>query len=210
MTAGTPRRRGRPSRTEAAAGPATRDRILEAAREEFSERGYDKTSVRGIAKAAGVDPALVHHYFGKKEDVFGAAIEQSFAPAFGVPDAIAAGGPEKAGENMARYLFGVWENPVTRLPLLAVLRSAFSNETAAATLRALIEKRLLARVAGDLQVPDPEFRAQLAAGHLIGIAVLRYVVKMEPIASADVEDVVAMVAPALERYLTSPEAGAQP
>ncbi|RII12507.1 transcriptional regulator BetI [Streptomyces sp. YIM 130001] len=202
--AGTPRRRGRPSRTEAASGPATRDRILDAAREEFSERGYDKTSVRGIAKAAGVDPALVHHYFGKKEDVFGAAVEQSFAPALAIPDAIAAAGPEKAGESMARHLFGVWENPVTRLPVLAVMRSAFTNETAAATLRKLIEKRLLARVACTLDVPDPEFRAQLAAGHLIGIAMLRYVVKMEPIASADVEDIVTMVAPTLERYLTQP------
>ena len=70
MTPATPRRRGRPSRTQTEAAPATRDIILAAAREEFSERGYEKTSVRGIAKAAGVDSALVHHYFGTKEQVF--------------------------------------------------------------------------------------------------------------------------------------------
>lgn len=73
----TPRRRGRPPRAESA---DTRDRILDAAREEFSERGYDKTSVRGIAKSAGVDSALVHHYFGTKEQVFEAAVEVAFAP----------------------------------------------------------------------------------------------------------------------------------
>lgn len=79
------RRRGRPPGTESG---DTRDRILTTAREEFSERGYEKTSVRGIAKAAGVDPALVHHYFGTKEQVFEAAIEVAFAPALRAPDAI--------------------------------------------------------------------------------------------------------------------------
>jgi AcrR family transcriptional regulator len=87
-----PRRRGRPS--GALAGDAgTRDRILAEARTEFSERGYDKTSIRSIAKAAGVDSALVHHYFGTKEQVFAAAIEVSFAPALRAPGAVATGDP---------------------------------------------------------------------------------------------------------------------
>ncbi|UKY51934.1 TetR/AcrR family transcriptional regulator [Streptomyces inhibens] len=196
------RRRGRPARAEAAEGPGARERILAAARTEFAERGYDKTSVRGIAKAAGVDAALVHHYFGTKEQVFAAAIELSFAPALTMPDAIAGGGEAGAGERMARFMFGVWENPVSRQPLLAIMRSALTNETAAAVLRGLVERRLLQRVAGELHVPDPEFRAQLAASHLIGIAMLRYVIKMEPMASADLEEIVAMVAPTLQRYLT--------
>ncbi|MEU5733162.1 TetR family transcriptional regulator [Streptomyces antimycoticus] len=196
-----PRKRGRPARTSASDGPGARDRILAAARNEFAERGYDKTSIRGIAKAAEVDPALVHHYFGTKEQVFEAAIELIFAPAMAAPDAVH-GSREGAGERMARFMFGIWENPVSRLPLLAVMRSALTNEAAAAVLRGMIERRVLLRMAGELDVPNPEFRAQLAAGHLIGIAMLRYVIRMEPMASAEVDDIVAMVGPTLRRYLT--------
>lgn len=198
------RRRGRPARAEAGEGPGARERILAAARTEFAERGYDKTSVRGIGKAAGVDAALVHHYFGTKEQVFAAAIELTFAPALTMPDAIAGGGEAGAGERMARFMFSVWENPVSRPALLAIMRSALTNDTAATVLRGLVERRLLQRVAGELHVPDPKFRAQLAASHLIGIAMLRYVIKMEPMASADLEEIVAMVAPTLQRYLTQP------
>jgi AcrR family transcriptional regulator len=201
VTTHPPRRRGRPARTDAAAGPVARDRILSAARAEFAARGYDKTSIRGIAKAAEVDPALVHHYFGTKEQVFAAAIEVSFEPALSVPDVLAQG-PEGIGERLARHFFGIWENPVTRAPLLAVIRSAVTHEAAAGALRSFVLRRLLERVAGELKVPDPKFRAELAASQLVGIAMLRYVVKVEPLATADMEDIVAMVAPTLQRYLT--------
>lgn len=167
----------------------------------FAERGYDKTSVRGIAKVAGVDPALVHHYFGSKDDLFAAAIEVSIEPALVVP-AIIGEGPEGIGERLARYFLGVWENPVTRVPLLAVIRSALTHEAAAKVLRQLVLRRLLERVAADLDVPDPTFRAELAASHMVGIAILRYVVQVEPLASADPEKIVALVAPTLQRYLT--------
>jgi AcrR family transcriptional regulator len=96
MTGATARRRGRPPRTESA---DTRDRILAAAREEFSERGYEKTSVRGIAKAAGVDSALVHHYFGTKEQIFEAAIEVAFAPALDAPGTVAEGPMDAVGRG---------------------------------------------------------------------------------------------------------------
>ncbi|MEV6652605.1 TetR family transcriptional regulator [Streptomyces sp. NPDC051219] len=197
----TPRRRGRPARTDADSGPGARERILAAARTEFAERGYDKTSVRGIAKAAGVDPALVHHYFGTKDEVFAAAIEVSFEPALVIP-AVLGEGTEGIGERLARYFIGVWENPATRAPLLAIIRSALTHEAAAKVLRGFVLRRLLERVAADLKVPDPKFRAELAASHMIGIAILRYVIKVEPLASADPEDIVAMVAPTLQRYLT--------
>jgi hypothetical protein len=127
----------------------------------------------------------------------------SFAPAMTMPEAIAGGGAD-VGERMARFMFAVWENPVSRQPLLAIMRSALTNDTAATVLRGLIERRLLQRVAGELQVADPKFRVQMAAGHLIGIAMLRYVIKMEPVASAEVEEIIAMVAPTLQRYLTQP------
>ncbi|MFF8604251.1 TetR family transcriptional regulator [Streptomyces sp. NPDC015232] len=197
-----PRRRGRPSRTAAEeSGPGARDRILEAARGQFAERGYDKTSVRGIAKAAGVDPALVHHYFGTKDEVFAAAIEVSFEPAAVVP-AIVGGPRETIGERLARFFIGVWENPATRAPLLAIIRSALTHEAAATVLRGFVLRRLLERIAAELDVPDPRFRAELAASHMIGIAILRYVIRVEPLASADPEAIVAQVAPTLQRYLT--------
>ncbi len=196
-----PRRRGRPSRTESAAGPGARERILAAARTEFAERGYDKTSIRGIAKAAQVDPALVHHYFGTKEQVFGAAIEVSFEPALHLPDLLARGA-DGIGERFARYFLGIWENPATRAPLLAVIRSAMTHDTAAKVLRGFVLRRMLERVAAELAVPEPRFRAELAAAQLVGIAMLRYVIQVEPLATADTEDIVRTVAPTLQRYLT--------
>ncbi|WP_333770583.1 TetR/AcrR family transcriptional regulator [Streptomyces sp. IBSBF 2435] len=202
---GPPRRRGRPAGTRSGDAAGTRERILAAAREEFSARGYDRTSVRSIGKAAGVDAALVHHYFGTKEQVFAAAVEVSFGPALELPGAMAAGGPDGMGERLARFMLGVWENPVTRGPLLAIIRSAVTNERAAAVFRGLISRKVLARVAGELRVADPEFRVQLAAAQLVGIIMLRYVVKVEPIASAAAEDLVAVVAPTLQRYLTDPD-----
>ncbi|MGW2650575.1 TetR/AcrR family transcriptional regulator [Streptomyces sp. NPDC001393] len=195
----TARRRGRPPRAESG---DTRDRILSAARAEFSERGYEKTSVRGIAKAAGVDSALVHHYFGTKEQVFEAAIAVAFAPALNAPDAVAAGSLDGVGERLTRFIFGVWENPTTRTPLLAIVRSAVNNETAAAVFRRLIASQLLRRIAARVDLPDPELRAELAAAQLVGAAMMRYVIKLEPLASADLEQIIARVAPVVQHHLT--------
>ncbi|MGW2567723.1 TetR/AcrR family transcriptional regulator [Streptomyces sp. NPDC001537] len=195
------RRRGRRPRTESA---DTRDRILTVAREEFSERGYEKTSVRGIAKAAGVDSALVHHYFGTKEQVFEAAIEVAFAPALNAPEALAEGPADGVGERLTRFIFGIWENPTTRTPLLAIVRSAVNNEAAAAVFRRLVASQLLRRVAAQLDRPDAELRAELAAAQLVGCAMLRYVIKVDPLASADVEQIIARVAPVVQGHLTGP------
>ncbi|MET8449501.1 TetR family transcriptional regulator [Streptomyces sp. NPDC005209] len=201
MTDTGARRRGRPPRTESG---ETRDRILAVAREEFSERGYDKASVRGIAKAAGVDSALVHHYFGTKEQVFAAAIEVAFAPALNAPTTVADGPVDAVGERLTRFVFGIWENPTTRTPLLAILRSAVNNDTAAAVFRRLVAAQLLRRIAVQLDLPDAELRAELAAAQLVGCAMLRYVIKLEPLASADLEQIVARVAPVVQGHLTGP------
>ncbi|ANP48684.1 AcrR family transcriptional regulator [Streptomyces griseochromogenes] len=201
MSGTTARRRGRPPRAESA---DTRDRILTAAREEFSERGYEKTSVRGIAKSAGVDSALVHHYFGTKEQIFEAAIAVAFAPALDAPNAVADGPLEGVGERLTRFVFGVWDNPTTRAPLLAILRSAVNNETAAAVFRRLVATQLLRRVAAQVDLPDAELRAELAAAQIVGTAMMRYVIKLEPLASADLEQIITRVAPVVQRHLTQP------
>ena len=202
--AAAPRRRGRPSRTETETGPATRDRIIQAARDEFSERGYEKASVRGIAKAAGVDSALVHHYFGTKEQVFEAAVTVAFALAFEEPVAVEEGPLDEVGERLTRFVLGVWENPATRAPLLAVVRSAVNHDTAAAVFRRLVATQLLGRIARRIDLPDAELRAELAAAQLVGIAMLRYVIKVEPLASADPERIVTRVAPVVQGHLTGP------
>jgi AcrR family transcriptional regulator len=160
--------------------------------------------VRGIARAAGVDSALVHHYFGTKDEIFAASVEVSFEPAL-TPEALealAGHGPDGIGERIARYFFSVWENPATRGPLLAVVRSALTHEAAAKVLRGFVLRRLLERIAADLDVPDPTFRAELAVSHMVGLAIVRYVLQAEPLASAPVDDIVALVAPTLQRYLT--------
>ncbi|MFG2327823.1 TetR family transcriptional regulator [Streptomyces sp. NPDC048568] len=200
-TGGTTRRRGRPPRTESA---GTRDRILSTAREEFSEHGYEKTSVRGIAKAAGVDAALVHHYFGTKEQIFEAAIEVAFAPALEAPAAIVDAPLDRVGEQLTRFIIGVWENPTTRKPVLAIVRSAVNNDTAAAVFRRLIATQVMQRVAARLDAPDAELRVELAAAQLVGCAMLRYVIKVEPLASADPEQIVARLAPVVQGHLTGP------
>jgi AcrR family transcriptional regulator len=193
------RRRGRPPRTESA---DTRDRILDAAREQFSERGYDQTSVRGIAKAAGVDSALVHHYFGTKEQVFEAAVEVAFAPALKSRDVMLETPLDAIGERMTRVIFGLWENPVTRKPLLAIVRSAVNNEAAASVFRRLVTAQLMRRIAGEIESPDAELRVALAAAQLVGVAMMRYVIKIEPIASVDVEQIIGRVASVVQGHLT--------
>ncbi|WP_306318633.1 MULTISPECIES: TetR family transcriptional regulator [unclassified Streptomyces] len=203
MTAQPVRRRGRPSRTESG---DTRTRILDVAREEFAARGYDKASVRGIAKAAGVDSALVHHYFGTKEQVFAASVEMVLAPALQVPDAMEEGPLEEAGERMTRFFFGVWESPATRVPLLAILRSAVNNDVAAGVLRRLVASRMLARIAERVDLPEgeAELRVTLAAAQLVGVAMIRYVMRVEPLASTDVERVIERIAPVVQLHLTAP------
>ncbi|ANJ08782.1 TetR family transcriptional regulator [Streptomyces parvulus] len=198
---GTTRRRGRPPRAESG---DTRDRILDTAREEFSERGFEKTSVRGIAKAAGVDAALVHHYFGTKEQIFEAAIEVAFAPALEAPTAIGDGPLDRVGEQLTRFIFGIWENPTTRKPVLAIVRSAVNNDAAATVFRRLIATQVMQRVAARLDAPDAELRVELAAAQLVGCAMLRYVIRVEPLASADPERIVARLAPVVQGHLTGP------
>ncbi|CCK28384.1 transcriptional regulator [Streptomyces davaonensis JCM 4913] len=200
-TAAPRRGRGRRTRSESA---DTRARILAVAREEFSERGYEKTSVRGIAKAAGVDSALVHHYFGTKEQIFEAAVEVAFAPAFRARDTVVDGPLDGVGERLTRMIFGLWENPVTRAPLLAIVRSAVNNESAAAVFRKLISAQLLRRIVEQLDLPDADLRTELAAAQLVGVAMMRYVIKIEPIASADPEQIIARVAPVVQGHLTNP------
>lgn len=192
------RGRGRP-----AGGGDTAALIVEAARREFSAQGYDGASMRGIARAAGVDPALVHHYFPGKEALFVAAMQLPFNPAEALPALFAdAAGPDEVAERLVRFIFSIWRDADSRAPFLALLRSATGSETGAAMMRSFVAQALVARVAEQLPpAPDLELRVNLAAAHIIGVTLMRYVVRVEPIASAAEEDVVARILPAIRGYL---------
>ncbi|TDD69545.1 TetR/AcrR family transcriptional regulator [Jiangella aurantiaca] len=191
--------RGRSGRRRGA--PDTKGEILAAARQVFGERGYDGASVRAIAAAAGVDPALVHHYFGTKEKLFLAAMDIPFDPsaiAGAIMDDTSGAG---IGERAIRTFLAVWGQPAGRAPILALLRSAMQNEAAARLLRQFVTRAILGRVLSIFEgVPNGALRAEAMVSHLIGLAIVRYVVKLEPIASVPDEDLVRLIAPVLQRY----------
>jgi AcrR family transcriptional regulator len=191
-----PARRG-PGRP--ADGGDRRTAIVAAARAEFAAKGYAAASVRGIAREAGVDPALVHHYFGTKEQVFVAAMELPFDPAERLPEVLA-GDPAQLGERLVRLFVSIWDEPDFRAPMLGLLRSAMTGEQGATMLREFVGGALLGRVAAALGDVDP-LRVQAAAAQMVGVVLLRHVVRLEPIASASQEDLVALVAPVVQRHL---------
>jgi AcrR family transcriptional regulator len=179
----------------------TREAILDAARSAFAQLGYQASTIRGIAESASVDPALVHHYFGTKERLFVEALQFPIRPDEFVPTLLA-GDRRTIGERLARLAVSVWESPPGRRALLGILRSAMTNERAAIMLREFVAEALVGRVAESLGVPDARLRASLVASQLIGMAIGRYVIRVEPLASADPEHLVAWLAPTFQRYLT--------
>jgi AcrR family transcriptional regulator len=183
--------------------PATRQVVLDTARRMFADAGYDKTSVRDIAAGAGVDPALIRHYFGSKVELFRATMGWPFAPAQ-VAAQIAGGDRGEMGARLARVFFGVWEQPDTRAPLLAILRGAATHEESATLVRQFIQGQLYRQMADELAGPDADLRIDLAMSQLLGIAYLRHILRVEPIASTPVEDLIARVAPALTAHLVGP------
>jgi len=197
-TAPPARRPGHTGRRPGDSG--AREAILAAARLEFGEAGYDGATIRGIAAAAGVDPALVHHYFGAKDQLFESAIELPVSPATLLP-ALLSADRASLGEQIVRRFLTVWEDPANWPVFMAMLRSVISNEQAAELVRRLLVKDVFGPIATALGVRDAELRATLAGSQIIGLALMRYVGRVEPLASADVETVAAAVGPTLQRYL---------
>ena len=176
--------------------------MLAAARAAFAERGYDGASIRAIAGAADVDPALVHHYFGTKDKLFLASMNSPFDPAEMVPKALA-GPREQAGERLIRLVLSVWDSPAGTAAL-ALVRSAMSNEWTARLMREFVVTQVLRRAVSELSMDEAEapLRASLLATQIAGLIVVRYILKVEPVASADPETLVRVIAPNVQRYLT--------
>jgi AcrR family transcriptional regulator len=192
------KRLGRP-----AGSPPNRQAILESARLQFVEHGYEGATVRRIAAAAGVDPALVHHYFGSKDDLLLAVVQPAAEAAF--PDDLA-GGLDGLGESLLRATFEVHEaiHGSGSQTLAELIRAAAVHEGAARLLREGAAIGQIGRLIERLNLSHPRLRAALVASELYGLAVARFVVRIEPIASASAESVISWYAPTIQRYLTEP------
>jgi AcrR family transcriptional regulator len=183
--------------------PDTRAEILAAARTLFAARGFAGASIRAIAADAGVDPSLVHHYFGTKDDLFVAALELPVDPRVAMLPVLE-GGIDGAGERLLRVFVSVWDDEHARLALLGLVRGVFEP-----TGRQLLRDGLLGVVLGPIApalgiVDDPQRRISLVASQMIGLVMLRYVLEVEPLASMDSELLVSTYAPTLQRYLSDP------
>jgi AcrR family transcriptional regulator len=200
MTREAPRRRHGGHSGRRPGANRTREAILLSARECFAAGGFDHATIRDIGARAGVDPALVHHYFGTKERLFEAALELPLDPAVLLPQLIK-GDRARIGEQVVRRFLYAWEAPENRPIFLAMLRSVVGDERAATMVRDLLTRAVFAPLAMVLDVPDARLRANLVGTQLIGLALARYVGRIEPLASSDIETIVAAVAPAVQQYL---------
>ncbi|CAN5759639.1 TetR family transcriptional regulator [soil metagenome] len=177
----------------------TRNDILEAARTTFSEVGYDRATFRRIAKIAGVDPALVTYYYGKKQDLFAAAVRLPMRPDQAIAE-VFRGTPAEMAEKLAHVFFSTWEVPESREALIGQLRMAFATGQPVA-MREFIVEAVLSRADQLLVGPRATLRLELVASHLLGLAILRYVLMLEPVASTPIDELIAEVAPHLAGYL---------
>jgi len=178
----------------------TREEIIDAARTEFAAKGYDRTTFRAVATRAEVDPMLLVHYFTNKDGLFRAAMA--------LPDdladrwAVVTGGPiETLGHEVAAFYLSLWDSPETSAQLRAVLTSAASNDNAAAIMRDVLADKLLARLAERLPGRDAFTRAGLIAGHLVGVALMRYVLAVPDLARPSTASLVKRLGPTLQTYV---------
>jgi AcrR family transcriptional regulator len=179
----------------------SRQAILDAARARFAGDGYVATTIRQVAADAGVDASLVMQFFRSKDELFAAVM--SIAPetltllssAFDGPD-------EQLGERVVRAFLTAWEGaPQDSHPLMAMLRGAVVNEQANTQLREFIQARLLKAV-GPAATDDAVLRAGLASSMLVGLIVGRRIVGVPTLVEADVDALVAVVAPAIQSVLS--------
>jgi AcrR family transcriptional regulator len=179
----------------------TRDRILASARELFARNGIDKTSIRAVAAGAGVDPALVHHYYGTKQQLFAAAIHipidpmQIIGPMRETP-------VSELGLKLPSVLLPLWDSELGS-GFIATLRSLLAGSEVS-LVRSFLQEVIAAEVGS--RVDDPPgsgmIRVQFVASQLVGVVMARYILELEPFASLPVEQIAETIAPNLQRYLT--------
>ena len=190
----------------------TREAILDAARRRFGEQGYDGATIRGIAADAGVNPALVHHFYGTKERLFAAAMRLPVVPSDIITSVLGAErdrlGDEflpRIGEVLTGTMLRAWDVADIRTAFIGLLRSAATSEQGVTMLREFVTSTILAsliQVAGLSDDEEGRYRATLVASQVVGLGFARYVLGLEPLASATTEDLVAAIGPTMQRYLT--------
>ena len=191
----------RPGRRPGESG--TRESIARAARRLFAEQGYDRTTLRAVAAEAGVDPALVVHFFGSKQALFLSVVELPFEPAEALPEVLA-GGRDAVGLRFARFVVGVLEDPEARNRITGIVRAAASEPEAARVMRELLSARIIGPLSESLGADDARLRATLTGSQVVGLVMARVVVRVEPLASLEPEALVRAVAPTFQRYLAEP------
>lgn len=192
-----PRRRGRPPKE---AGNDARARIEKAASEEFAERGYEAASLRSVARRAGVDASLVHHYFDGKAALFASTMKTPLRPDR-LLDTALAGPVEQTGERLARALLEAWDTPAMAAFGVPMLRTVIGHSAGSRVIKEFVMREVVRRIAAHLGTPDAELRATLAASQLLGVIVVRYAVGFDPLASAPLEEVVARIGPVVQAHL---------
>jgi AcrR family transcriptional regulator len=187
--------------------PDARQAVLDAARELFAELGFERTTMRAVGTRAGVDPALIYHYFGAKDGLLAAVVE----PPVDLASVLAglADHPGAAGEEIVRRVVGLWENnPDLRKRMLAMLRTALSHEHAARLLRDMLSSWLLGGLGDVLAEDRRELRAALVGAQMGGLMLARYLLRVPGAAAASPEDLALAIGPTVQRYLTGPLAPA--
>lgn len=186
----------RPRRGRRAGDSDAREQILAAARELFAEHGFDGTTLRAVARRAGVDGALPSYHFGSKGALFAATLELPVSPREALAGVLAEAEHDEIAERLLTTLVGVWD-VVGGGPLAALLRSATSQDQ---LLHGFVQSEILPLLRTAIRGEDAELRAAGAASQVMGLVMARYVLGVEPLASAPPERVVAIVAPSLQRY----------
>jgi len=183
----------------------TRQAILEAARSAFAAHGYDRTTIRAVARTAGVDASMVMRYFGSKAGLFTAAATANLQ----VPDLTAVPEPER-GEVLVRYLVERWEDPASGEGLMLLLRTAATSDEVAAQLQAVLGQLIAGPIAAT-GADHADERGAFIQAQMLGVALCRYVLRQEPLASLPTAEVIAAVAPSVQQYLETRDlAGSQP
>ncbi|MGY2119368.1 TetR/AcrR family transcriptional regulator [Nocardia gipuzkoensis] len=204
MTAGTGSGGAeRPTRTGRRPGQSgAREAILAAARARFADVGFDKTSVRAVATDAGVDPALVHHYFGTKQQLFAAVVELPVDPEVTLR-IIEAAPLDELGETIIRAVVGVWDSPAGP-GVVALVRSILAGTDDPSLARTFVLEVVLERVRLRIATPEDDGRVRVAlvASQMMGVLVGRKIIGVEPLASMPAAALAAAVGPTLQRYLT--------
>lgn len=181
----------------------TREAIHTAAAKQFAAQGYDRTSLRSIAREAGVDPGLVTHFFGSKEKLFLAVVEFPFETKRVVADVLA-GDRAEIGVRLARFVVSVLGSAEKAARLVGLVRAAASEEQAARLVRESITRDLLVPMAQGLGMDEPELRGALVASQTVGMLTARNIVKLPALTALSAERLTAVIAPVYQHYLTEP------